>query len=229
MYEEDDLLPISAIQHLAFCPRQCALIHLERVWAENQLTAEGRVLHERAHEEGSDLREGVLTTRALRLRSFTLGLIGQADVVEFHRLADGTATGVRLLDREGLWQPFPVEYKRGRRKPEPVDELQLCCQALCLEEMLGSCIPTGAIFYGATRERHAVTFTDALRARAKEQAMELHQLIRSGRTPKVGYSARCESCSLIEQCMPRTTGGRNTVRDYLADLFDQPRVGGGDD
>src|SRR5579859_4686917 len=145
MYSEEDLLPISALQHLAFCERQWALIHLEGVWAENQLTAEGRVIHDRAHEPGTESRGDVRVSRGLRLRSLRLGLSGIADVVEFHRCGRRgdtsgkglVASGVALPSVSGSWAPFPVEYKRGRPKSGPFDEIQLCAQALCLEEMLG--------------------------------------------------------------------------------------------
>ena len=130
MFTEDNLLPISALQHLLFCERQCALIHLERAWQENRLTAEGRIMHERVHEGGDETRRDVRIVRGLRLRSLALGLVGIADVVEFHRAADGVA----VPESAGTWRPFPVEYKRGRPKSEPWDAVQLCAQALCLEE-----------------------------------------------------------------------------------------------
>ena len=141
-YTEDDLLPLSGLQHLLFCERQCALIHIEQVWAENVLTAEGRIMHERVHEEGKESRGDVRIEFGMPLRSLRLGLIAKADVVEFHR------------DREypdDLWRPFPVEYKRGKPKKGNFDKVQLCGQAMCLEEMLDVEIPAGALFYGKTR------------------------------------------------------------------------------
>lgn len=228
MYEEDDLLPISAIQHLAFCPRQCALIHLERAWEESQLTAEGRLLHERAHEQGRELRERVLAVRGLRLRSLGLGLIGQADVVEFHRCSEDDLAGVPLPGRGGLWRPFPVEYKRGRPKPDDIDEVQLCCQALCLEEMLAVSVPAGAIFYGTERRRTGVEFAAHLRARTRDLAVELHRLMQSRATPEARYSAKCESCSLIGHCLPRTVSRRKSVAQYMAAAFTAGDVGGDD-
>jgi len=137
-YTEDDLIPISALQHFVFCERQCALIHIEQAWTENRLTAEGRLLHERVHDQGGESRAGVRIERGLPLRSLRLGLVGVADVVEFHPLS------------EGGWRPFPVEYKRGKPKRNACDEIQVCAQALCLEEMLGVRIPAGALFYGKT-------------------------------------------------------------------------------
>ncbi len=145
-YAEDDLIPISALQHLIFCERQCALIHVEQAWDENRFTAEGRIMHERVHEAGEDSRGTVRVARGLSLRSLRLGLIGKADVVEFHRV------------ERGRWRPFPVEHKRGKPKPDESDKVQLCAQALCLEEMLGAEVPSGAIFYGRTRHRLEVAF-----------------------------------------------------------------------
>lgn len=228
VYEEDDLLPISAIQHLAFCPRQAALIHLERVWEENQLTAEGHLLHERAHDQGRALREDVLTVRSLRLRSLELGLIGLADVVEFHRSRKGKPSGVVLPGRKGLWAPRPVEYKRGRRKADPIDELQLCCQALCLEEMLGTNVTEGQIFYGAERRRSDVVFTVDLRVRAREMAATLHRLVNGGTTPDPSYGPKCRSCSLADECLPRVMGTARKVEAYLSATFRDGNAGAGD-
>ncbi len=146
IYSEDDLFMISALQHYAFCPRQCALIHIEQAWLENRWTAEGRILHERVHEQEGESRAGVRIERGLPLRSLRLGLVGVADVVEFHPLPGGG------------WQLFPVEYKRGKPKPDHCDEVQLCAQAMCLEEMMGVEVSQGALFYGKTRHRHDVAF-----------------------------------------------------------------------
>ncbi|HOK67603.1 MAG TPA: CRISPR-associated protein Cas4 [Anaerohalosphaeraceae bacterium] len=142
MYAEADYLPLSALQHWVFCPRQCGLIHLEQVWDENRLTAEGRILHQRVHEMSDEFRSDISIVRGLRIYSRRLGLIGQADVVEFHR----APTGIALPDAEGIWQPYPVEYKRGSPKMDACDEVQLCAQAICLEEMLGIAVPQGAFF-----------------------------------------------------------------------------------
>ncbi len=171
---EDDLLPISALQHLVFCERQWGLIHLEQIWAENRLTLEGKHLHERVDESETESRGGVRTARALALRSLRLGLSGRADVVEFLRMEadegpvdgadDGVSGAVALPGVAGLWRPFPVEYKRGKPKPDRCDEVQLCAQALCLEEMLDTEIPRGALFYGQPRRRQEVAFDPELRA-----------------------------------------------------------------
>lgn len=212
-YTEDDLLPISALQHLLFCERQCALIHIERLWEENRYTAEGRVLHERADTGGRESRGGVRLAFGLPIRSLRLGLSGKADVVEFHR-----------EEREGvstLWRPFPVEYKRGKPKKELWDKAQPCAQALCLEEMLGVEVPRGALFYGKTRRRVDVAFDAALRLKTEETAARLHALIGSGLTPAAVYDEKCEACSLIAVCLPKATTGRRSAVRYLGEIMRQ--------
>ena len=199
MFSEDDLLPISALQHLLYCDRQCALIHVERLWAENRFTAEGGVLHRRAHSGKSDTRPGGRTTRGLPVRSLSLGLFGVADVVRYER-GDGAPI-------------VPVEYKRGRPKKNDCDRVQLCAQALCLEEMHGRPLPSGEIFYGATRRRVRVEFTPELRRTTVDAASRLHALIRSGRTPPAEPGPKCDRCSLRDLCLPRL-GGRVARRRY---------------
>ncbi len=216
MFEEDDLLLLSGLQHLEFCGRQWALIHIEQAWAENALTAEGRVLHERVHSGGDESRGDVVICRGVRLRSLRLGLSGQADVVEFHRVRESDKTGgVALPRREGRWRPFPVEYKRGRPKAGRADEVQICAQALCLEESLGLRIESGALFYGETRRRQDVAFDPELRGRTEELAVRMHALFREGVTPPAVYSRRCERCSLKEQCLPTIGSRREPVARYL--------------
>jgi CRISPR-associated exonuclease Cas4 len=202
VFTEDDLLPISALQHLLYCDRQCALIHLEQVWAENSLTVKGRHLHERADSGTHERRERLHTVRSLPLRSLKWGLIGKADVVEFH--AD--PAGRRC---------FPVEYKRGKPKAHDADRVQLCAQALCLEEMLGSSVPAGALFYGKTRRRLDVPFDAELRAITAQTITRLHELIASRRTPAAVYEkAKCDRCSLINLCMPKARQ-RIGASDYV--------------
>jgi CRISPR-associated exonuclease Cas4 len=207
-YAEDDLIMVSALQHIVFCERQCALIHIEQIWSESGLTAEGRIMHERVHEEQRESRGNVRIEYGIPLRSLRLGLIGKADVVEFHRIG------------KGVWQPFPVEYKRGKPKLDHCDMIQLCAQAICLEEMLSVSISSGAIFYGRTRRRFDVTFDDALRKETEEAAKRAHQLINSGITPPPVYEKRCEQCSLIGECLPKTTGKKSSVKRYLAQMID---------
>lgn len=200
MYHEHDYIMLSALQHYLFCPRQCALIHLEQTWEDNRLTMLGNILHEHVHEAGREKRGEVITARGLALSSARLGLSGQADAVEFHR----GATGCALPRESGRWQPFPVEYKRGKPKKDLSDAVQLCAQAICLEEMLGCAIPEGALFYGAERRRYAVAFDAALRAETERCAAAAHALLQSGRTPPPTPEKKCQSCSLNERCLPDT-------------------------
>jgi CRISPR-associated exonuclease Cas4 len=209
-YTEDDLIMISALQHIAFCERQCALIHIEQIWQESGLTAEGRILHERVHEQDRESRGNVRIEYGLPLRSLRLGLIGKADVVEFHRV------------NKDFWQPFPVEYKRGKPKLDHCDMIQLCAQAMCLEEMLSISVPKGAIFYGRTRRRLDVSFEDALRNETEETAKRAHDLVNSGITPPPVYDKRCKSCSLIGECLPKITGRKSLVKSYLKRMIDSP-------
>lgn len=203
MYEEADLVMISALQHLAFCERQCALIHIEQQWAENRFTVLGDLLHKTVQSAESEKRDGIIIARSLRLVSYQLGLVGQADVVEFHPCELGE--GVFLPGEEGRWRPFLVEYKRGRPKQTAVDSVQLCAQALCLEEQLGLSIDEGALFYGEKRRRQSVCFDESLRTETILQIERLHNLIRSGKTPSAVYEDRCTACSLLDICNPKMT------------------------
>lgn len=206
---DDELIPISALTHYAYCPRRCALVHIEQIWTENRFTAEGRIMHEHVHEEGDESRGNVRIERGASLRSLRLGLIGKADVVEYHRQTDGT------------WQAFPVEHKRGKPKIDHSDKIQLCAQALCLEEMLNATIPAGALFYGKTRRRLDVDFDEALRLETQNIAQQTHALITSGQTPKPVYAKRCESCSLLGECMPKTIQKKRSVEGYLKRMLDE--------
>lgn len=199
----DDLVMLSALQHFAYCPRQCALIHIEQVWSENVFTAEGRIMHDKADTAKHESRGNVRIEYGVPLRSLMLGLIGKADVVEFHLADDGT------------WRPFPVEYKRGKPKAGNCDKLQLCAQAICLEEMLGVVIGDGALFYGQTRRRLDVFFDEKLRRETADIARKVHELIASGTTPKAEYSKKCAQCSLLELCMPKTCGKAKSASRYL--------------
>jgi len=270
MFSEDDLLPLSALQHLLFCERQCALIHIEGLWADNTLTVLGTRLHEKAHRDGeSESRGNVRIARGVRLRSLRLGLAGKADVVEFHRIdADaasedaaeagqgvgtehapeggspacpaggapphaagvspqgGAPDAVALPDAPGLWRPFPVEYKRGRPKRNHCDEVQLCGQALCLEEMLGVAVPAGALFYGATRRRFDVAFDAALRAETEEAARRLRRLLEARVTPRVAREPKCDHCSLVGMCMPDATAPGRSAARYTRDALRRLEAGG---
>ncbi len=298
-YGDDNLLPISALQHLVFCERQWGLIHLEQQWLDNRLTVQGRHLHEKAHQPGHETRGDLRVARGLRLCCYRLGLVGQADVVEFHRLQAGpdasvpdatdsykvdycppppaggdnparddplafldaavenaeaqaeqapsadaviaepdqpadpgdpppgaasasNASGAALPGVQGLWQPYPVEYKRGKPKADDCGEVQLCAQALCLEEMLGVHIPAGALFYGRPRRRHEVVFGEQLRRRVESLAARLHELTAAGITPPARYEKKCRNCSLIDICVPHLAGGRS-ARAFLSNALDALR------
>jgi len=207
MFKEDDFLQLSALQHFVFCKRQCALIHIEQAWSENRFTAEGRMMHDKVHDERAEKQKDIRIERGMAIHSFELGLSGKTDVVEFHKTGDGK------------WLPFPVEYKRGKPKPDDCDKVQLCAQALCLEEMLGVTIPCGAIFYGKTRHRLDVVFDGALRQETIEIAKQLHTFIESGKTPAPVYMDKCDSCSFIDECMPKIIGCKSSVKEYLKEII----------
>lgn len=220
MFIEADLLPISALQHLVFCERQWALIHLEGIWQENRFTVEGNFLHERADLAETEVRGNLRIARGLRLRSLQLGLVGRADVVEFHKIdetdaRDNTRHSCHLEGADGLWQPEPVEYKRGKPKDNRSDEVQLCAQALCLEEMLTVSIPSGSLYYGKPHRRYEVSFDNSLRDETEQLIERLHELTNIGETPQVGYEKKCRNCSLVEHCMPKVTGSHRSAYDYL--------------
>lgn len=223
MFTEDDLLPLSGLQHLLFCERQWALIHIEQQWEENRLTQEGRVLHDRAHESGTESRLDVVTARGLRVRSLRLGLAGQMDVCEFRQTTEDDSGAIKLPDRQGWWFPFPVEYKRGRPKKEAWDEVQLCAQALCLEEMFGASILSGALFYGENRRRTSVAFNPALRGRTEWLAERMHKLFDSGATPPAVYEPKCDKCSLKGRCLPTLARKPATVARYVNSALRQQR------
>lgn len=200
---EDNLIPLSALQHYLYCPRQCALIHLEQQWAENRQTAEGRLLHDKADKPAIERRHGVRTVTAMPLSSVELGISGVADVVEFHVEAASE-------------RPYPVEYKRGRPKAHRADEVQLCAQALCLEAMFGVPVEEGALFYGQPRRREVVVFDEALRTLTQETIAATRAMFLSGGTPLASYDAkRCDNCSLLDLCQPRLLAKAGGVEVWL--------------
>jgi CRISPR-associated exonuclease Cas4 len=214
-YTPDELLPLSGIQHFLFCRRQWALIHVEQQWKENVLTTEGKLLHKRVDNPFfTESRNGTVTARAVPVASYRLGLSGVCDVVEFTpsaplqlppfspKIGGEKADGVTLPGRDGLYLPAPVEYKRGHEKREPVDEAQLCAQAMCLEEMLSVNIPQGWLYYGETRHRVAVDLTAELRGLVRQMSDEMHAYFQRGYTPRVKTSKGCKSCSLADICLP---------------------------
>jgi CRISPR-associated exonuclease Cas4 len=215
MFSEDDLLPLSALQHSVYCPRQAALIHLERAWADNALTAEGTHLHERADSGRGESRGGLKILRAVPLRSLALGLTGRADVIEL-RESDGPAPDAARVDGR-WWHIRPVEYKRGRPKRFRADEVQLCAQALCLEEMFAVRLTDGDLFYGATRRRTVVALDASLRELTAAAAAGMHAMFNARVTPPAVFGPRCRNCSLIDLCKPEAAG--RSARRYLRALF----------
>lgn len=201
---------LSGLQHFAYCRRQWALIHIEQQWMENERTIDGHLFHSVAHDKArTEKRGNLLVTRGLHIHSAQLGMSGICDVVEFHK----STKGISLASYDGLWEPYPVEYKKGLPKFNEADELQLCGQAICLEEMLLCHIPNGSLFYGENRRRKAVEFTEQLRKKVYDMAKEMHELWRKGHTPKVRPQKGCNACSLKEICIPRL-GKVKTVSAY---------------
>jgi CRISPR-associated exonuclease Cas4 len=206
MYDEEDLLQLSALQHFLFCPRQCALNHIEQIWEENLYTIEGELLHQRAHSGKSEGRPMKRTEFGMPIRSLELGLSGKTDAVEYR--ADG-----------GI---VPVEYKRGRPKKGGADEVQLCAQALCLEEMRGVSIPEGALFYGKVRRRKVVIFSGELRTLVRETAARLHEFISAGRTPPPEYDGKkCPRCSFLSVCLPKKLSRPASVERYIERMLEE--------
>ena len=222
---EDNFLLLSGIQHMAFCERQWALIHVEQVWAENVRTIEGKHLHEHADNPfENESRKDLKIVRAMPIVSYSLGLRGVADVVEFYRQESVCeASGIRLENTGGWWMPVPVEYKRGHPKPDDRDAVQLCAQAIALEEMLEVKIDQGMLYYGQTRHREKVSLDAALREHTISLALQMHKLMSEGSTPKAQKGRRCSQCSLVEQCNPRLSLNRKPVSEYLARMF-RPEV-----
>lgn len=213
MYSDElnEPLLLSGIQHFAFCKRQWALIHIEQQWAENLRTVEGNLFHRRAHEMDSvEVRGDRIVMRGLRIMSRELNVSGNCDVVEFHRHPDG----ISLNSYDGKWRVYPIEYKKGSPKANKADELQLCGQAMCLEEMLFCSIPQGSLFYGETRRRLEVNFTADLRSEVRNMLTEMRSYYERGYTPSVKPHKGCSACSLKEICLPSLQKSP-TVSDYL--------------
>lgn len=200
MYKEEEFLQLSGIQHFAFCRRQWALAYIELQWQENVRTVEGRLLHEKAHDASLKEKRGeLIIARALPVHSREMGISGECDVVEFHRIENG----ISLAGREGSYRVVPVEYKRGSPKKSDIDALQLTAQALCLEEMLLCDIPFGYLYYGETRHRERIEFGGKLREKIKALFAEMHKYYKQSYTPKVKWSKSCNACSLKDVCIPK--------------------------
>lgn len=213
---EEEYLALSGIQHFAFCPRQWALIHVEFLWQDNLQTVEGELQHERAHDPKLDEKRGDrLTIRAMPVASAALGIRGVCDVVEFQK----NENGVRLIGRKGKWLPCPVEYKHGDGHAQHADMLQLCAQAVCLEEMLCCKISEGFLYYAAVHKRVPVLFTEELREKVAAALLEMHRLYDRGNTPKVKKRPGCRSCSMKEVCLPKLENARS-ASDYIKTMID---------
>ena len=212
-YKDSEFLQLSGLQHFAFCRRQWALIHIEGLWAENIRTVEGDLLHKRAHDETLREKRGdLLIVRSVRLRSAKLGVSGQCDVLEFIH----DKPGVLLEGCDGKWLPYPVEYKRGESKNIDADRLQLCGQAMCLEEMLCCNVPEGALYYGQTRHRETVLFLPEMRKQVKNCLQEMHDFAERGYTPKVRPTKACNACSIKELCMPKLMKNNSAVEYFVS-------------
>ncbi len=211
-YSDDDLLMLSGIQHFAFCERQWALIHVEQLWAENLKTTEGRHLHERVDDPyESDKRGKVITYRAFPIISRKLGFTGRSDVVELLQ----SDNGIFIKGYEGKWLIFPVEYKRGKQKPDDCDAVQVCAQAMCLEEMFETEITSGSLFYAETKRRVSVEFNETLRQTVADLSFRMHELYSNGITPLPVFKAHCKSCSLFDLCLPQRLAKQCKASDYL--------------
>jgi len=211
LYDEDEFLQLSGIQHFAFCRRQWALAYVELQWNENVRTVEGRLLHEKAHDASSREKRGeLIISRAMPVSSRELGISGECDVVEFHRAEQG----ITLHGYEGTWSVVPVEYKRGTPKESHVDILQLAAQAMCLEEMLCCRIPMGYLYYGETRHRQSVELTEEIREEVKAVLEEMHMYFAKRYTPKVKWKKSCNACSLKDVCLP-ALGKSKSAKAYV--------------
>lgn len=190
---------LSGLNHFIFCRRRWALVHIEQLWSENVLTLDGKYMHERVHDdEFTESRGSVLLSRAMPVRSVSMNITGECDMVELHK----DPHGVPIQGREGTWRLYPIEYKRGRPNERGADEMQLCAQAMCLEEMFVTDIPEGAVFYGETHRRMPVVFTEELRKSVRTALEEMHRLFERGHTPKAKMTKACKNCSLIDLCQP---------------------------
>lgn len=210
MYDDDDLVPISALQHILFCERQYALIHIEQAWEENRFTAEGKVLHERVDAEHHESRRLFRQEYGMAVRSLERGLIGKCDLVELY-----------LAPAGGVAEAVPVEFKRGRNKEEDVDRVQLCAQGICLEEMFGVPVMAGQLYYLQEHRRTSVDIDGPLRAKTMELVARIRQLQSSGTTPPAVYERqKCDRCSLLELCMPKNvgSGGKRVDRFIQAQI-----------
>lgn len=217
-YNEDDFLMLSGIQHFCFCKRQWALIHIDMLWEENLRTVEGEIMHEKCHDSSlAESRKNVIISRGMPIFSRRLGISGECDVVEF--IKDNN--GIHINGKDGLYRVYPVEYKRGKPKDDNSDMLQLCAQAICLEEMTMCQIDEGALFYGETKRRQKVLFTDELRSEVEKDFELMHQYMKSSHIPKVKQTKACNACSLKNLCLPKLFKKQDTQKYILDKLNEQ--------
>lgn len=215
-YKEEDFLMLSGLQHYVFCKRQWALIHIEQQWAENYLTTDGNIMHEKAHDSLSfEKRKEVLISRGMPIHSYELGINGVCDIVEFYQ----TEEGINLFGRKGKYTISPVEYKRGTVKQDECDLLQVVAQALCLEEMFCCEIKKGYLYYGKLKKRVEVVIDDDIRQKTKHLIGEMHELFDKKYTPKVKVTKACKSCSLADICFPTMTN-QKSVKDYIDKMLE---------
>ena len=225
-FSDDDLLPISALQHFLFCPRQCALIHADGQWQDNYLTVFGKQMHSHVDSGRKETRDGLHLATALNIRSLELGLIGVADMVEFHRWQEptddhGIARAAHMSGWPGWWQPVPVEYKRGKPKAHRADEVQLCAQTICLEEMFQVKIGGGYLFYGETRRRVTVSMDEELRTLVREATVSIREIFKARKLPVPQEDRNCDACSLADVCLPKYSGGKLSVAKWLNSFLDK--------
>lgn len=215
IYNEDEYLMLSGIQHFGFCRRQWALIHIEQQWAENVRTIDGEIMHENAHNgKLNETRKNVKITRSMNISSSRLGLSGECDIVEFHKSKDG----VEIFGCDGKYKVIPIEYKNGEPKSTDCDIMQLVAQALCLEDMLCCDIPIGYIYYGKTHRRLKVEITEELRTKTETMISQMHELYKKKHTPKVKRTKSCNACSLKEICLPVICANK-TVSQYIDSML----------
>ncbi len=199
------MLMLSGIQHFMFCPRQWALIHIEQQWADNRLTTEGNILHQNVDNPFFRQKNGdTITLRSLHVASKELGIYGITDAVELLP-SDSPEDSITHPRYKGYWKPYPVEYKRGRSKPDARDEVQLAAQAMCLEEMYGIQIPFGALYYDEVKHRETIAISESLREMTKLCAVQMHKIFKSGNLPPAIKAHHCKNCSLKDICMPETS------------------------
>lgn len=211
-YSQDELLMLSNIQHFSFCKRQWSFIVVESQWVDNRLTVEGTNIHKTADDPVFvEVRNDIIISRAVPIVSYELGLSGKCDVVEFHP----TEKGIRLSGKAGTYTPVPVEYKHGSKKTNDVDEVQLCAQGLCLEEMLNVNVPFGYMYYHKTRRRVEIRFTEILRARVKKLCVEMHDALKCGKTFSAELKNGCKNCSFYDLCLPESFSKNSSVKSYM--------------